>query len=255
MRKRLIRAAAVGAVLAGIAAASALAATTTVRAGNLKITVSASPSPRTLSRTKLTPFALTASAKLQTTDGTHPSALREVRAGDKNVAINGEAVPACRGSQLEARVTKAAKRVCGKAIVGSGSAQAEISFPEQKPITASSPLLVFNGGTKHGKTTLYVHAYLTVPVPAAIVTTITVEKVPNGLNAVAKIPVIAGGSGSAVGFRFRIGRGNYLEAKCPDGHFPARIDRAVFKNEAQIEGVASETVLSGRLSVPCTPIG
>jgi hypothetical protein len=255
MRKRLIRAAAIGAVLAGVVGASALAATTTLRAGTLKITVSATPSPKTLPRNELAPFALKAGAKIQTTDGTHPPAFREAILGDKNVAINAEGVPVCRGGQLEARDTKAAKSICGKAIVGHGRAHAEIAFPEQTPIEVPSPLLVFNGGTKHGKTTLYIHAYITVPVSAAIVTTITVEKVRNGLHAVAKVPVIAGGSGSALDFQLTIGKDAYLEAKCPDGHFPARIEKAVFKNDANIEGVAPETVLSGNFAVPCTPIG
>jgi hypothetical protein len=262
MRKRLICATAVGAVLVGVVVASALATTTTVRVGNLKLTFGGTPSPRTLPKKKLAPVALKISGKIQTADGTHPSALREAIVEEKNAATNTKGVPVCRSSQLEARDTKAAKRICGKAIVGRGSAHAEISFPEQEPIKVPSPLLIFNGGTKHGKTTLYIHAFITVPVPAAIVTTTTIKKVHNGLYAVVKVPTIAGGSGSALDFQVTIGKEKftykhhkhtYWEAKCPDGHFAPRLVKAVFKNEAQIEGVAPETVPSGRLVVPCTP--
>jgi hypothetical protein len=264
MRKSLICAASVGAVLAGVVAASALATTITVRAGNLKVTFGATPSPKTLPKNRLAPFSVTISGTVQTTDGTHPSALREAVVEDKNAVVNAKGVPVCRGSQLEARDTTAAKRICGEAIVGRGSAHVEISFPEQKPIKVASPLLIFNGGTKGPKTTMYVHAFITVPVPAAIVTTITVKKLHGGSYAVAKLPVIAGGSGSGLDFQFTFGKRKftykhhnhtYLEAKCPDGHFPARLVKAVFKNEAKIEGVAPETVLSGRLAVPCTPKG
>lgn len=261
MRKGLICTAAVGVVLAGVVAASALAATITMRAGNLKLTVGGTPFPRTLPKKKLAPVGLKVRGKIQTTDGTHPSALREAIVEEKNAVVNAKGLPVCTGAQLEARDTKAARRVCGKAIVGSGSAHAEISFPEQKPIRVASPLLIFNGGTKGDKTTMYVHTFITVPVPAAIVTTIAIKKVHNGLYAVAKVPVIAGGSGSALDFQFTIDRKQftyqhhkytYWAARCPHGRFTPNV-KAVFKNEAKIEGVASETVLAGTLAVPCTP--
>jgi len=264
MRKALICVAAVGVILAGVIAANALAFTITVRAGNLKGTFGAIPSPKTLPKKKRASFGVTIFGKVQTTDGTHPSALREAVVEDGNVAVNAKGVPICRGDQLEARNTGAAKRACGSAIVGRGSASVEIAFPEQKPITVVSPLLLFNGGSKGPKTTLYVHAFITVPAPAAVVTAITVKKVHGGSYAVAKVPVIAGGSGSALGFRFKIDKKKftykhhkhtYLEANCPSGHFSARIVKAVFRNEAKIEGVAHETVLAGHLAVPCTPIG
>ena len=42
-----------------------------------------------------------------------------------------------------------------------GSGSAEIAFPEQAPILTSSPLTLFNGGSKGGLTTVYAHAYTT----------------------------------------------------------------------------------------------
>jgi len=262
LRKGLLYAALAGVILAGVVAASARAATVVIRAGNLTLAISVSPSPKTLPRKKLAPFGFSASGKVETTDGTHPSALREAVVEDKNATVNAKGVPVCSGAQLQARDTRSAKRVCGKAIVGRGSAHAAVAFPEQRSIKIASPLLLFNGGTKHGRTTIYIHAFLTVPVPAAVVTTIVVKRLHGGVHAVAKVPVIAGGSGSALDFRFTFERKKftygrhqhtYLEARCPDGYFPARLPRLVFKNEAKIEGVAPETVLSGGLSVPCTP--
>jgi hypothetical protein len=264
VKKRLICTAAVGAVLAGVVAASALAITTTVRVANLKFTVGGTPSPRTLPKKKLAPVALKVSGKIQTTDGTHPPALREAIVEEKNAVVNAEGVPVCRGSQLEARDTKAAKRVCGRSIIGRGSAHAEISFVEQKPIKVPSPLLIFNGGAKHGRTTMYVHAFIAVPVPAAIVTTITIKKVHNGLYAVVKVPVSRAAAGRRWTSRSRSARRSsprsttkhtYWAARCPHGHFTPKLVKAVFKNEAKVEGVAPEAVLSGHLVVPCTPRG
>ena len=64
-----------------------------------------------------------------------------------------------------------------------------------------SPLLIFNGGESGGKVTLLAHTFITVPAPAAIVTRVTVQRKGAGVHAIARIPVIAGGSGSAVDFR------------------------------------------------------
>lgn len=143
------------------------------------------------------------------------------------------------------------------------TATAEIAFPEQASIKVSSPLLVFNGGESGGKVTLLFHTFITVPAPAAIVTTVTIQRKGTGVHAIAKIPVIAGGSGSALNFRFTLGkiyrykhkRVGYFEARCPDGVFKVRSKRALFKNEAGTPGVAAQTVLKGDLGVPCNGKG
>jgi len=267
MRKHLLAAIALSALLALGGAAIATAASTTVRAGNLVLTFGSNVSPKKLPRKKLAPVALQVSGKIKTSAGVHPPALREAVIDiDKNGTVNTRGVPACRRGQLEARDTRAAKRVCGRAIVGSGKVDVEIAFPEQRPIMVHSPLTLFNGGTRGGKTTLFIHSFITVPTPAAIVTTVTIKKVRKGrfgYHTIAKVPVIAGGSGSALDFRFKIKRNfrykgkksSYIEAKCPDGHFSAKVLKALFKNEARTPGVASRTVLKSSLVVPCTPKG
>ena len=82
--------------------------------------------------------------------------------------------------KLQSQDTKHAKAICKIAIIGTGTTNVEIAFPEQTPIPVNSKLIVFNGGIKGGTTTLYIHAYLTVPTPAAIVTTVKIKKIHNG---------------------------------------------------------------------------
>ena len=245
--------------VAGVASALKLT-TTTVRAGNLQATFGGGIHQRTLPKHKFEAFKHTIFGTIKTTDGTHPSAFRELILDiDKDVKINTKGYPVCKANQLEARDTKSAKRVCGKTIIGSGSAHAEIAFPEQAPIKLLSPLLIFNGGESGGKLTLLAHTFITVPAPAAIVTTVTVQRRGTGVHAVAKIPVIAGGSGSAIDFKFTLGKTyrykhrkvGYFEARCPDGVFKVRSKRALFKNETKTPGVAAQTVLKGGLGVPC----
>ncbi|MEX2448312.1 MAG: hypothetical protein WD404_06165 [Solirubrobacterales bacterium] len=263
VRKKLISVLALAAVVAlgvaGVASAVKLTSTT-VRAGNLSVTFGGGIHQGTLPKHKFAPFQHTIFGKIKTTDGTHPSALREVIIDvDKDVKINTKGYPVCKAGQLEARDTKAAKRVCGKTIIGKGKATAEIAFPEQAPIKVLSPLLVFNGGGNGRRTKLLIHTFLTVPVPAAIVTAVTIQTRGTGVHAIAKIPVIAGGSGSALDFKFTLGKTyrhkrrkvGYFEARCPDGVFRVRSRKALFKNEAGTPGVAAQTVLKGGLGLPC----
>jgi len=228
MRKYLLITTAVVALIA-VSVAGAVAAgnkPVTVRAGNLEMTFNGGFTPTTLSKTKFTPISLNVSGKLKTVDGTHPPALKEFNVEtDKNGAINVKGLPTCSASKLQSRDTKAAEAACKSAIIGSGQAKAEIQFPEQAPIPATSKIIAFNGGFAGGTTTLYIHAYLTVPTPAAIVTTVKVKKIHNGrygLKSVATVPKIAGGSGSVVDFNLTINKKGVLTAKCPDGKLQAK---------------------------------
>jgi hypothetical protein len=263
MRRKLLTALALSAALALGVSAIASATSTTIHAGNLVVTFGGTVSPKAMSKTKYTPITGNIFGKIKTTDGTHPSAFREAVVDiDKDVKVDVKDFPVCKSSQLQAQDTKSAKKVCGSAILGEGNADAEIAFPEQKPIIVHSPLLVFNGGQKGGKTLLLIHTFITVPVPAAIVTTVTVQKKGSGLHSIAKIPVIVGGSGSAISFKFKLGKKyaykgqkhSYLAAKCPDGVF--KVDAsALFKNEAQVANVSATTTAKGKVAVPCTPKG
>jgi hypothetical protein len=204
-----------------------------VRAGNLELTFNGGFSPKTLSKTKLTPISLAVSADIKTVDGTHPPALKEFNVEtDKNGSINVKGLPVCTAAKLQSQDTKHAEAICRSAIIGSGQATAEIAFPEQAPILAKSKIIAFNGGFKGGITTLFVHAYLTVPTPAAIVTTVKIKKIHNGrygMEADSSIPKIAGGSGSVTHFNLTINKKGVLSAKCPDGKLQAH-GTAVFSD-------------------------
>jgi hypothetical protein len=250
MRKRLVLTLALGAVVALVVAGIAAAAKPTIiQVGNLKLTFNGGFTPKALSKTKQTPIKLQVEGKIQTTDGSHPPALKEfVLETDKNGGIDAKGVPTCKAGKIEATTTSAAKKACKPAIVGEGTTGVEVLFPESAPIPIKSKLLLFNGGVKGGKTTIYIHAYLSNPIAAAIVTTVKVQKHKNGrfgLKSVASIPKIAGGSGSVTGFSLKIDEPGYLTAKCPDGHI-----------DAQGEAIFSDgTKAKGGVTRPCTPKG
>lgn len=261
MRKRLITtlalATALAVVVAGLAVAAGNNKPFVVQEGNLRITGNGGFSPKALPKAKLAPIGLNISGKIETTDGTHPPALREfIVETDKNGAINAKGLPVCTIGKLVARETAAAEKACPTAIVGEGKTDVEIAFPEQQPITVHSKLVAFNGGVKGGVTTILIHAFLKNPVSAAVVTTVKVSKIHNGrfgTKSVASIPVIAGGNGSPVFFELNVNRKftykgksqSYLLAKCPDGHLNAK-GTAIFSDGKH---------LTGEVVRPCTPKG
>jgi hypothetical protein len=228
-----------------------------VTVGNLKFTADGGFTPKALSKTTFTPIAFNASGKIETLDGTHPPALKEVLVeADKNTQIFVKGYPTCSASKLQSRDTSTAEAACKAALIGSGTTNVEIAFPEQKPISTTSKLLVFNGGESGGTITFYVHAYITVPTPAAIVTTVKIKKIHKGrfgYLAVASIPKIAGGSGSVTSFALTINKKytykgkqvSILAAKCTDG-----------KLQAHATGVfADGTKTSAEFIRSCTPKG
>lgn len=236
MRKYLVVTMALGALIALTVAGVAIAAKDTiVRAGSLEVVIDGSSGvkPKALSKTKYTPIAFTAAGSIKSLDpaNAQPPALKEVLLDTKNAAVNTKGYPACSSGKLQAQSTAAAKKACGNAIIGKGTTTVNVKFPEQDPIPANSPLLVFNGGTSGGKTTFYIHAYLTQPIVTAIVTTVKIKKAGNGLKSVTTVPKIAGGSGAVKSFSLVIDKKftykgkkvSVLSAKCVGGKITADV--------------------------------
>jgi hypothetical protein len=228
-------AAAIVLVVSGLAAAEKPAKAV---GGGLEVEFNGGFTPKVLSKTKLTPITFDISGILRKADGTHPPALKEfLIEGDKHASISVKGIPACKSGMIQSTDTQTARKKCGPALIGTGKTEVGIQFPEQaKEILTHSELLVFNGGFKGGVTTLLIHAYITVPTPAAVITTVKVKKIHKGrygLLSVASIPKIAGGSGSVKSFSLKLDKG-ILSATCPDGHLDAR-GSAVFVDGTQLK--------------------
>lgn len=224
----------------------------TIRIGNTVATADGGVLPKALPRRKMVPITFYAKGKIADVNGGHPPALQEVILDtDKNAMIDVKGYPTCKSGQLQARDTATAKKVCGPAIIGEGTTDVEVLLPEQAPIPAHSRLLVLNGGVKGGVTTLFIHAYITQPTPAAIVTTVKIKKEHKGrygLKSVASIPLIVNGAGSVKAFNLKIHKifrykgkkKSVLTARCADGHFSAEVE-AVFRNGDRGQGTVIRT--------------
>lgn len=214
-------------------------------------------SPTKLPRHGKAPITAVLNGEVTTKDGTHPPALQSLDLEiDKTIGVDAVGLPTCRIGQLQSRDTAAAKKACGDAIVGSGSAEVEVAFPEQAPFRSTGPMVLFNAGTKGRTTTVLLHAYVNVPAPTAIVVKATITRVHHGrfgMEIQAEIPRIAGGSGSVTEFELKVGRKyaykgrqkSFLTANCPTGTWLTR-GHARFSDD---------TTLSILHPFSCTPKG
>jgi hypothetical protein len=235
MRRTVAAAVALALVLAGLVVGVAGAGQTTVRVGNLVVSASPDISPRELSKTVPSPVALLAAGGVATTDGSHPPAPQTVMIEeDRHVTVSTRGYPTCRAAQLQSADTDAALAECRPALVGEGTVQFEIGFEGTKPIRNRSRLLIFNGGESHGVTTLLIHAFVTVPVRAAVVVPLQIRRVSRGrfgLLMQAQVPKIAGGAGSVTEFRLRLARQlgpgrkqpGVFAATCTDGRLQTKV--------------------------------
>jgi hypothetical protein len=255
MSKHLIRGMAIGVGLALIVAPSALAKREIVRVGNLFLADNGGISPSKLPRNEQAPISAYVHGEIGTTDGSHPPAVKTVTVDfDKTIQVNAKGLPVCAAGRLESRPTAAVKKACPDSIVGSGEGEVEVAFPEQKPFTARGPIVLFNGGV-HGRTTLLlIHTYVAVPVPTAVIVTVKLTRINRGhygIHAVAQIPSIAGGAGSATEFKITVNRKftyrgkkeSYLTASCPTGSYYT--EGEVVFSDGKTMGL--------RHVLPCTP--
>lgn len=218
-----------------------------VRDGNLILTVNGDVFPAALPEDVAAPITLVVTGSIETADGSQPPPLQKaVIETAKDGYVNAEGLPSCTLAKLTARNTATAEAACRSAIVGRGHVTVRVAFPESKPFLASGALVAFNGGVKNGVTTLFIHSYVAVPAPTAVITTVKIKRIhngPYGLRSVATIPEIAGGYGSLTSFelvlhrlfRYRGEQRSYLSGKCSHDSLLARMND-VFGDGTEVTG-------------------
>jgi len=214
----------------------------------------------------MTPVALELRGRVAQNDGHHPPALREAVVDfDRDVALDARGLPACHLPGRDIRRSPAGfAKICRDAIVGESSAEFEYAYPERAPVRSSVTFTAYNRGVRDGVTRAIVVAFVKVPMPEPIVIPVEITKKPDfPLHALVRVPKLAGGAGSLIGFRLRIKRlfaykgrrHSYLTARCPDDQFKFLVPKLLFRNELATPGTAPLTVMKGATAVPCESAG
>lgn len=222
------------------------AAALQLQTGNTVLKFDTRISPRKLPRTAAAPAAVRVSGRISTNDGSVPPNLTKILVKtDDDVAFGTVGLPVCRPAKIQAVTNAVAARVCRRALVGRGALGIVVAFPNTAPFAVRAKILIFNGGVKHGVPELLVHSYQTTPTPAAFTSKVQIKHVGkgHGVLATAKLPRIAGGSGSVTFFKARVGKKYSFKGKAMSvvsancSHRRIRIGvRGIFGNGTSVRG-------------------
>lgn len=145
--------------------------------GNLVVNFDGGITPRALPRTGVAPVAVSVDSTFKSNDGSDPPPqLRTISIGINRAGkIFDRGLPTCRVRKIQPTTIRAAKRICGDAIVGSGHVSVRVHFENQPPFTFKGPLLVFHAKRHNGKRRLLAQVYGRKP-PSAFVLNFKIAK-------------------------------------------------------------------------------
>jgi hypothetical protein len=138
--------------------------------GNLIVSFDGGISPRTLPRVGTAPVAVSVETGIKSSDGTDPPPqLRSISIGiNREGKIFDRGLPTCRVREIQPTTIRAARRICGGAIVGSGHVQVRVHLTNQPPFTFTGPLLAFHAERSGGKRRILAQVYGVRP-PSAFI--------------------------------------------------------------------------------------
>jgi hypothetical protein len=239
-------------VVAAIASADKPAV---VEVGDLLPIVNGGFSPKALPKKgRPAPITFGLSAQVATGGGSTQPVLHEVTLElDRHITVDAKGMPICPLGNVE---SPPPERRCRPALVGKGTIEVLVGFPEQPPFSVKDKLLAFNGGVKHGVKSIFLYAYLSSPVSAAMVTTVGVTKVDRGRYGTKWLfvfPKIAGGYGSITSLNLEVSKRfpylgeekSFLVAGCPDGHLDGRATSVFADGTVEADSFARSCVPKG----------
>jgi hypothetical protein len=154
------------AVVAMVFAVSASLAQAELTArGDLFVRFSGGIAPNALPRDSRAPISVSVTGTVRTLSGERPPALRRISiAINRGGRLDAHGLPVCRQSEIEPSSSQEALARCGPALVGGGSYDADVAFPEQSAFPSHGSILAFNA-VVGGKRAILAHVYGANPVP------------------------------------------------------------------------------------------
>ena len=250
----LAAAAALG--LAGIPAHAELS-----KDGDLIASFTGGLAPSALPRHTRVPVAVRVAGDVRSASGEEASLpqLRTIK-----VAINRQGrlfdrgLPVCEVGRIQPATERAARRVCGGALVGSGHVTVQARLPTQRLFTVRAKLLAFNGPRRSGHKLILAQAYARNP-PGAFVLIFVVKRGEGvfGTTMTTTLPRSAQAWAHLTHFdmtlrrtyTWRGKRRSYVSAACSA---PDAFDSAVFPFARATYGFADGRQLSTTIARRCT---
>ncbi len=153
------------AAVAVFALCASLAQAELTARGDLFVRFSGGIAPDALPRDARAPIAIRIVGTVKTLSGERPPALRQISiAINQGGRLDAHGLPTCRQSELEPSSSAEALARCGAALVGGGSYDADIAFPEQSAFPSHGRILAFNA-VVNGKRAVLAHIYGARPLP------------------------------------------------------------------------------------------
>jgi hypothetical protein len=252
-RGRLSKAIALCCALALLLAASAAGEGALVKVNDIILRADGGFQPRSLPRRQFAPIDFQGHFDIAAKGGGKPVALETVVVDfDRDGRLSPGGLPVCPPQRIANAGSAEARRLCSRAMVGSGHIRALIGLPKG-PVPVSSPLIIFNGPSREGNPTVVLHAQITVPATQTLAIVVPIERRRGEFRyrATLDLPPIAGGLGAVthvdvdVGRRFSVGgqRRSYVSAHCSDG---------ILSTHGRFS-FADGTIVDGSVEKPCTP--
>jgi hypothetical protein len=192
--------------------------------------------PHSLPRDRDVPVTVTLDVGIKTADGSRPPQLRRISlAVNRYGRITTTGLPDCRPALLESTDPSTAMARCGGALVGHGTFEANVAFPNRAPFPVKGRMLAFNG-VAHGKPAILLHIHGSNPVDVTVVLTFTIQHPKHGKFGTVlstKIPRLASDLGYVTGvelvfnrrYTYRGRQLSFLSARCAA---PSDLPGAIF---------------------------
>lgn len=226
--------------------------------GDLFVKFSGGITPDALPRHSRAPISVNLEGTIKTLSGERPPALRKIVISiNRGGRLNTDGLPVCRRSQIEPSSTGEALAACGAALVGDGSYDADITFPEQTAFPSQGRVLAFNA-TIGGHPAILAHVFGKDPLPITRIIvfhirerrgtygTVLTGNLPSSVNRYGYLKRIS--LDLHRNFNFRGERHSYLTAAC---EAPAGFPGATFSFARASMTFADGRKLSSTLTRSC----
>lgn len=261
MSSPLARSLAFFALLLSTLALAAIARAEIDQSGDLQVKFEGKLTPNVLPRSGEAPVRVSVSAKVLTTTGAPPPAMRQMSiAINRYGRLDTAGLPVCRLDQIQPATTDDALAGCRRSLIGEGRFLADV--PEKGgPFPADGKIYAFNGELD-GRPAILAHVYGVKPAPASFTMAFVISRSKGtfGTTLKANLPPVKAGSGSITGISLSLGknfsaagkRHSLFSGSCPA---PKGVSRAAFKFARASATFADGRTVSAILNRSCKAKG